>query len=113
MNSWSYVLGAFRSAAQLRDNAVENTTMDVHFDVPEELARQLAPEPGGIARVALEALAVEGVRSGKLTIYQARQMLGVRSRYEMDGVLKAHGVLLPDTMEQVIADSDTAAAFSK
>jgi len=87
--------------------------MDDHFDVPEEFARQFAAEPGGIARVALEALATEGVRSGKLTAYQARQMLGIRSGYEMDGFLKARGVLLPDTMQQVIADSEMAVVSSK
>jgi hypothetical protein len=53
------------------------------------------------------------VRSGKLTVYQARQMLGIRSRYEMDGFLKDRGVLLPATVEQVLADSETAPAFSK
>ena len=66
--------------------------MDVHLDVPEEVARQFAAEPGGITRVAIEALAMEGVRSGKLTVRQAREMLGIRSRYEMDGFLKAHEV---------------------
>ena len=66
--------------------------MLVQFDVPEEMARQFAAEPGGIARAATEALAVEGVRSGKLTVYQARQLLGITSRYEMDGFLKSHGV---------------------
>jgi hypothetical protein len=40
-------------------------------------------------------------------------MLGIRSRYEMDGFLKARGVLLPDAIEQVLTDSDTAIAFSK
>jgi len=87
--------------------------MDVHLDVPEEVARQFAAEPGGITRVAIEALAMEGVRSGKLTVRQAREMLGIRSRYEMDGFLKAHGVPLPTTLEQIVADSDTAIAFSK
>jgi len=87
--------------------------MQVSLDVPEDVARQFAAEPGGITRVALEALAVEGVRSGKLTAYQARQMLGISSRYEMDGFLKAHGVLLPITVEQVVRDSETAIAFSK
>ena len=87
--------------------------MHVHLDVPEEVARQFAAEPGGIARVAIEALAIEGVRSGKLTVRQAREMLGIRSRYEMDGVLKAHGVPLPTTLEQIVADSETAIAFSK
>jgi hypothetical protein len=40
-------------------------------------------------------------------------MLGIRSRYEMDGFLKAHGVPLPTTLEQIVADSETAIAFSK
>ena len=87
--------------------------MRVHLDVPEEVARKFAVEPGGITRAATEALAIEGVRSGKLTVYQARQMLGIRSRYEMDGFLKARGVLLPISMEQVLADTETAIMFSK
>jgi hypothetical protein len=55
--------------------------MDVHIDVPEEVGRQFAGEPGGIARATVEALATEGLCSGKLTVYQARQLLGIRSRY--------------------------------
>jgi hypothetical protein len=87
--------------------------MQVHLDVPEEVARQFVAEPGGITRVALEALAIEGVRSGKLTVYQARQMLGISSRYEMDGFLKKHGVLLPISIDDVIRDSNTATSFAK
>ena len=87
--------------------------MQVHLDVREDIARQFAPEPGGITRVALEALAIEGVRSGKLTEHQARQMLGIASRYEMDGFLKTHGVLLPATIEDVVEDSKTATIVSK
>ena len=87
--------------------------MQVHLDVPEDVVRQFDAEPGGITRATLEALAVEGVRSGKLTVHQARQMLGIRSRYEMDGFLKAHGVLLPATLEDVVRDSKTALAFSR
>jgi len=87
--------------------------MQVHLDVPEDVAQRFAAEPGGITRATLEALAVEGVRSGKLTVHQARTMLGIRSRYEMDGFLKARGVLLPITMEDVAADSKTAITFSR
>ena len=87
--------------------------MRVHFEVPEEVARNFTTEPGGITRAAAEALAAEGVRSGKLTVYQARHMLGIRSRYEMDGFLKARGVLLSDTTQQVLADSEIAIMFSK
>ena len=87
--------------------------MQVHLDVPEDVARQFAAEPGGITRAALEALAIEGVRSGKLTVHQARQMLGIPSRDEMDGFLKEHGVFLPITIEDVVRDSETATVFSK
>ena len=87
--------------------------MQVHLDLPEEVALLFSAEPGGITRAALEALAVEGVRSGKLTVYQARQVLGIPSRYEMDGFLKAHGVFLPTSLDEVVRDSETAAAFSK
>ena len=87
--------------------------MDVHLEVPEEFARHLASDSKGLARVALEALAAEGVRSGKLSVFQARTLLGIQSRYEMDGVLKAHGVFLDLTLEDVRKDSDAALASSR
>ena len=87
--------------------------MQVYLDVPEDVARQFAAEPGGITRAAMEALAIEGIRSGKLTVHQGRQMLGIRSRYEMDGFLKDHGILQQIALEDVIRDSETATAFLK
>jgi hypothetical protein len=87
--------------------------MQVQLDVPEEVAQQFAAEPGGITRAALEALAIEGVRSGKLTVHQARRMLGIPSRYQMDGFLKVHGVFLPITAEEIVKDSQTAITFSR
>jgi uncharacterized protein UPF0175 len=87
--------------------------MDVHLEVPEELARQLASDSEDLARVALEALAADGVRSGKLSVFQARELLGIQSRYEMDGFLKKHGVLLDLTLEDVRNDSDAALAPSR
>ena len=84
-----------------------------HLEIPDDLASQLAPEPGDLTRMAIEAVALEGVRSGKLTVSQGRRLLGLESRYEMDGFLKAHGVFLDLTLDDVRRDSDTAAAFSK
>lgn len=87
--------------------------MDVHLEVPEELARRLAPDATGLARAALEALAAEGVRSGKLSVFEARTLLGVQSRYEMDGILKAHGVFLDQTADDVAKDAVEALASSR
>ena len=87
--------------------------MDVHLEIPEEFVRYLASDETGLARAALEALAADGVRSGKLTTFQARRLLGIQSRYEMDGVLKAHGVLLDLTLADVQKDSDAALTRSR
>ena len=82
--------------------------MDVHLEVPEEFARQLASDAEGLARVVLEALAAEGVRSGTLSAFQARTLLGIQSRNKMDGFLKAHGVFLDLTLVDVQTDTDAA-----
>jgi hypothetical protein len=73
--------------------------MHVSLEIPEDLGRRIAADPGELPRAALEALALEAIRAGKLTVSQARRLLGIRSRYEMDGFLKTHGVFLDLTLE--------------
>lgn len=82
--------------------------MQVSLDIPEDLGRRIAPNLSDLTRAALEALALEALRTGKLTVAQARRLLGISSRYEMDGFLKAHGVFLDLTLEDVRKDSDIA-----
>lgn len=60
--------------------------MKITVELPEDLAQR--PDPG---RQALEALAVEGYRSGALTHYQARQLLHL-SRFEFEAFLKARHI---------------------
>lgn len=68
--------------------------MQITIEIPDELALQLAPADQEPARTALEALAVEAYRDHRLTGYQLRQLLGIPSRYELDGFLKKHQVWL-------------------
>jgi hypothetical protein len=42
-------------------------SVQVHFDIPDDVALQISKQPGGVGRAAVEALAIEGVRSGRLT----------------------------------------------
>lgn len=44
------------------------------------------------ARTTLEAVVIEGYRSGALSAYQTRRLLGFETRYQLDGFLKAHHV---------------------
>ena len=60
--------------------------MQIKVELPDDIAPR--PDPG---REALEALAIEGYRSGALTHYQASQLLGL-SRLEFDGFLKERNV---------------------
>jgi len=85
--------------------------MHVAFEVPEDVALLLGENPASLGRAALEALALEGIRAGKITAGQARRLLGIVSRYEMDGFLKAHGVFLPLSTADVELDAATASRF--
>lgn len=60
--------------------------MKITVELPDDVARH--PDPG---REALEALAVEGYRSGALSHHQAAQLLGL-TRFEFDGFLKARNI---------------------
>jgi hypothetical protein len=66
--------------------------MQVTVEIPDDVARILAPQGQDPARATLEAVAIEGYRSGALTAYQIRRLLGFETRYELDGFLKAHNV---------------------
>ena len=62
--------------------------MEITVDLPNDLAQR--PDP---AREALEALAIAGYRTGKLTAHQAGSLLGFTSRFQFEGFLKAHNIL--------------------
>ena len=66
--------------------------MQVTLEIPDEMAEWLASKERSLSRAALEALAIEGYRSGELSTSQTRRLLGFETRYELDGFLKAHNV---------------------
>ena len=66
--------------------------MQVTLEIPDDMARWLAANGEDPARSTLEAVAIEGYRSGALTASQTRRLLGFGTRYELDGFLKAHNV---------------------
>ncbi len=62
--------------------------MQVTLHLPEELAQVPGRDAHSLSRAALEALVLEGVRSGRLSTAQARRVLGFRSRQQIDAFLK-------------------------
>lgn len=66
--------------------------MQVVVEIPDEMARKLAAAGEDPSRAALEAMVIEGYRSGKLTASETRRLLGFETRNELEGFLKAHNV---------------------
>jgi predicted HTH domain antitoxin len=82
--------------------------VEITLNIPDELARQVASEGKDPARVALEALALEGYRSELLSESAVRQMLGLETRLEVHAFLKQHGVYLHYDVSDLEQDHVTA-----
>lgn len=66
--------------------------MHLTLEIPEEFADSLTSAGLDPARAALEAIGLEAYRQRRITGYQLRTLLGIRTRYELDGFLKEHQV---------------------
>ena len=68
--------------------------MKVTIDLPEDVSAALKGRWDDVPRRSLEAIAVEGYRTGALTESHVRRLLGLDSRFQVHGLLKAHHVPL-------------------
>ena len=86
--------------------------MTVAIDLPEDIVRQLEKAWGNMPRRALEAVVVEGYRSGALARAQVGRILGL-SYWETEKFLKERQAYLPydqADLEQDRGDLDQAMA---
>jgi predicted HTH domain antitoxin len=82
--------------------------MTIIIEIPEELAGQLIAAGQDPARATLEAVALEGYRSDRLSEADIRELLGFETRMEVHEFLKEHGVFLHYTNEDLEHDRDVA-----
>jgi hypothetical protein len=75
--------------------------MQVAIELPEDIAAGLHARWGDLPRRALEAIALEGYRSGALTESQVRRMLGFQNRWEVNSFLREHGVYYDYTPSEI------------
>ncbi|HEY1378770.1 MAG TPA: UPF0175 family protein [Gemmataceae bacterium] len=81
--------------------------MSITIDIPKAIEDQLTAGWGAdLGRAAKEALAAEGYRAGVLSLGQVAELLGL-SIDAADGFLKARGIPLPYTADDL--DGDLAA----
>jgi len=74
--------------------------MNLVVRIPDDLAERLGAD-GDVERQALEALAVEAYRAGRLTKPELRRMLGFATRGALDGFLKARAIFEPYTLADI------------
>ncbi|MEO8989390.1 MAG: UPF0175 family protein [Acidobacteriaceae bacterium] len=85
--------------------------MQVTLEIPDTFAAQLTAAGKDPARAALEALAVEGYRTERLTESEVRQMLGFETRMEVHALLAEHNVCLHYTAEHLQLDIEASDAL--
>jgi hypothetical protein len=76
----------------------EREAMNITLEIPDEIAAELMAKGEDLSRRALESLALEELRAGRITEPQLGQILGL-GRLEREGFLKAHGIFEPYTLE--------------
>lgn len=79
--------------------------MPITIELPEEIEHQLETAWGNLSRRALEALAVEGYRSGDLSAGQVAEMLSL-SAWETESFLKERGAPLDYSADDLRRDME-------
>ncbi|MEK7993464.1 MAG: UPF0175 family protein [Planctomycetota bacterium] len=81
--------------------------MQISIDLPEDISASLEERWGNVSRRALEAIAVEGYRTGAVTESQVRRLLGFETRFQVHALLKQHKV--PQRYTQADLEDDLIA----
>jgi hypothetical protein len=81
--------------------------MQLTIDLPEDVVGALRGTWGDVSRHALEALAVEGYRTGALTETQVQRLLNFDTRFEVDALLSKFRV--PYRYSEADVEQDLAA----
>jgi hypothetical protein len=87
--------------------------MDVQLQIPDDIARVMQNQHSDLSRAALEALALEGYRSERLSEGQVRRMLGFRTRMQVHAFLKEHNVYLNYSIHELENDLTSLKDFEE
>lgn len=75
--------------------------MNVTMEIPDDVASRLCASGGDLSRRALEALAAEEYRQGRLNKPDLRRLLGLTTSDQIDTFLKTHEVWIDYTLEDL------------
>jgi hypothetical protein len=87
--------------------------MDVRLQIPDDVALVIQGQQPDLSRAALEALALEGYRSERLSEGQVRRLLGFRTRMQVHAFLNAHNVYLHYPIGELESDLASLKQFEE
>ena len=77
--------------------------MNLTVEIPDEIGGSLG-SGGDLSRRVLEGFAIEEYKSQRISKAQLRRLLGLETRYEVDGFLKDHQGSPNITIEDIRRD---------
>ena len=75
--------------------------MQITIDIPDDLASQYIPAGRDASRAVLEDALVQAYREDRISGRQLMEVLGIPTRYELDGFLKSRQVWIEYTPEEL------------
>jgi hypothetical protein len=103
----SYALTVWRHMG-LRIILKRRCFMEIVLTIPDELTAEAQNGKNGASlRRLLEHVGVELYKADVISGPQLQEMLGLESRFELDGVLKSHGVFFDYSPEQLAREVET------
>jgi predicted HTH domain antitoxin len=85
--------------------------MGVTIQLPADISAALGARWDDVPRRSLEAIAIEGYRTGALSEEQVRRVLELDTRFQVHALLKAHHVPLRYTAADLDEDLDAQRAL--
>jgi hypothetical protein len=83
--------------------------MRIWLDLPDALGDRVAAPGQDLSEAAFHALVIDAYRMGRLTEHELREVLDLPTRDALDGFLKAHGVPLDYSVEDLADERELAA----
>ncbi len=80
--------------------------MEITINLPEDVVGIFSADGRNIEREVLEATALEGYRSGKLSQAQVRRMLNLATDMQVDAFFKEHEVYLEYNLNDIKRETE-------